>query len=272
MREGPLFSDCQGVTPNMTSIEQTGKTVEEATELALKALGVTEEEVDIEILDEGTRGFLGIGQSPAKVRVTLKPQVALKESTIAEASSAPVSSHRAEENEGVMITTESIPSAMEQAEPPPANAIALAAEKAVDVLQHILDGIGNNLKAEVKSTDGQVVLNMTGGDVGMLIGKHGQTINAIQYLVGVITNKQLQHKVRIIVDAEGYRSRREEALRNQALFLAKKVKESGQEAVLEALQASERRIIHLTLVNDPDVYTYSEGEEPNRRIVISPRK
>ncbi len=257
----------------MTSIEQTGKTVEEATELALKALGVSEDEVDIEILDEGTRGFLGIGQSPAKVRVTLKPEARLKETT-AEPAQQPTA-REGVETKAVTVPQEEIAGGEEPEEPaglPPTDAVLLAAEKAKNVLQHILDGIGNGARAEIKSTDEQVVLNIAGGDVGMLIGKHGQTINAIQYLVGVITNKQLQHKVRIIVDAEGYRSRREEALRNQALFLAKKVKESGQEAVLEALMASERRIIHLALANDPDVYTYSEGEEPNRRVVISPRK
>ncbi|MDI6828347.1 MAG: RNA-binding cell elongation regulator Jag/EloR [Armatimonadota bacterium] len=254
----------------MTSIEQTGKTVEEATELALKALGVSEDEVDIEILDEGTRGFLGIGQSPARVRVTLKPEARLKETTVEPAQQPP--SREEVEAKAVMVPQKEIAGGEEPAGLPPTDAVLLAAEKARNVLQHILDGIGNGARAEIKNTDEQVVLNITGGDVGMLIGKHGQTINAIQYLVGVITNKQLQHKVRIIVDAEGYRSRREEALRNQALFLAKKVKESGQEAVLEALMASERRIIHLALANDPDVYTYSEGEEPNRRVVISPRK
>ncbi len=106
----------------------------------------------------------------------------------------------------------------------------------------------------------------------LVIGKHGQTIDAIQYLVGVITNKRLAARVRVIVDTEGYRGRREEALRNQAHYLASKVRETHQEAVLESLRANERRIIHLALADDPDIYTYSEGEEPDRRVVISPRK
>jgi len=240
---------------SMTSIEQTGRTIEEATEIALKTLGVTEDEVDIEILDEGSRGFLGLGQTPARVRVSLKSPERKRETATVEEPAQSEST-----TEAAVITVS-------------AAGLKAAADKGKEVLQEILDRIDPSAKAEVKSTeDAQVVLDIKGGDAGILIGRHGQTINAIQYLVSVIANKQLDEKVRIIVDAGGYRARREEALRQQALYLAKKVRQSGQEAVLEALQASERRIIHLTLANDPDVYTYSEGEEPDRRVVISPRK
>ncbi len=148
-----------------------------------------------------------------------------------------------------------------------------AAEISREALQHIADGIEDGAKASVKSMeDNQVVLEILSGEPATIIGKHGQTIDAIQYLVGVMTNKRLPEKVRVVVDVEGYRSKREEALTNQAHFLASKVKETGEEAVLEPLHANERRIIHSALADDPDVYTYSEGEEPDRHIVISPKK
>jgi spoIIIJ-associated protein len=148
-----------------------------------------------------------------------------------------------------------------------------AAEISLNALQHIADGIEDGAKASVKSTaDNQVVLEILSGEPATIIGKHGQTIDAIQYLVGVITNKRLQERVRVVVDVEGYRSKREEALTDQARYFASQVKETGEEAVLEPLHANERRIIHSALADDPDVYTYSEGEEPDRHVVISPKK
>jgi spoIIIJ-associated protein len=108
--------------------------------------------------------------------------------------------------------------------------------------------------------------------MGVVIGKHGGTINALQYLISLILQKRVGERVRLVIDAEGYRSRREQALRDMAHTYAQRVKDSGQEAVLDALQSYERRIIHNCLADDPDVFTYSEGEEPDRRVVISPRE
>ncbi|HUV05967.1 MAG TPA: RNA-binding cell elongation regulator Jag/EloR [Armatimonadota bacterium] len=255
----------------MTSIEQTGKDIEEATQLALEQLGVTEEEVDVEILEEGSRGFLGLGQAPARVRVTVKeakPAAPVRRVTrrrakpLAEAAPEPAQ------------VAEPEPVAPPQPTPEaPEDLVKQAAEISQEMLQRILESVGDGAKAVVKSTsDGQVVLEMVGGDTAILIGKHGQTINALQYLVGIATNKRLPDKVRVVLDAEGYRRRREEALSNQTLYLARKVKETGQEAVLEPLEANERRIVHLVLADDPEVYTYSEGDDPLRRVVISPRK
>ncbi|MHB0999585.1 MAG: RNA-binding cell elongation regulator Jag/EloR [Armatimonadota bacterium] len=252
----------------MTSIEMTGKNIEEATELALEQLGATEDDVYVEILDEGTKGFLGLGQTPAKVRVTLKEA----------AVQAPA------ESEEEPYVSEEPQVSTEKAEAPAARPVyereamtedmmQAAAEKSVEVLQTILDGIGSGGKAEIKNVSPDAIyLNIVDGDAGVLIGKHGQTINAMQYLTGVITNRQIHNRVRVLVDAEDYRTRREESLKSQALYLAEKVRESKQEAVLDSLDANERRIIHTTLADDPYVYTYSEGEEPDRHVVISPKK
>jgi len=291
----------------MANIEVTGKNVEEATQKALEQLGLIEDDVDVEILEEGARGFLGLGQALARVRVTarLKPAPEPQPEPQPEPKPEPRPRRRPQprprpeprpepkpkpkpepkpepkpQPPSEPAAKEPAPVVPEQeapaAEPVPVaspEVVRQAAEISREVLQRILDGIGDRAKAVVKSeSDGQVVLDMAGGDTAILIGKHGQTIDALQYLVGIMTNRRLPEKVRIILDAEGYRGRREEALRGQALFLAKKVKETSQEAVLEALRANERRIIHLTLADDPEVYTYSEGEEPERHVVISPRK
>ena len=251
----------------MTSIEMTGKNIEEATQLALDELGVTEDKVYVEILDEGAKGFLGLGQTPAKVKVTLKDALP----TSADDQFAPVAASDTYEAKLEIIE----PAKREDThqEMPVEKSAAEQAETARTILQSIVDGIGYGGTAVITNVSSDMIhLNIDGGDSGILIGKHGQTINSIQYLIGVIINKHQQKRIRVTVDSEGYRTRREDALRNQALFLANKVKESGEEAVLDSLDASERRIIHTTLADNQYVYTYSEGEDPDRHIVISPKK
>jgi spoIIIJ-associated protein len=246
----------------MTSIEKTGKNVEEATQLALEELGVTEDEVDVEILDEGSRGFLGLGQTPAAVRVTPRDTATGKKVQKPTAEKAPAPAPAAP-----------APQAAPAAEAGPTGSIDDAAEFAQEMLQTVLKGMGDKAKVVIKSADeSQIVLDMVGGETAVLVGKHGQTINALQYLISIITNKQVHGQVRVVLDAEGYRTRREDMLRSQVQALAAKVKESGQEAVLDPLQAHERRIVHMALADDPDVETYSEGDEPERYVVISPRK
>jgi len=268
----------------MTSIEQTGKNIEEATHLALEKLGVTEDAVDVEILEEGSKGFLGLRQSPARVRVTLKRVAPVPKEEVPAAKPRQRNRPRTKSKSEAKNVQETKPTVEQKqvAEKPPQASepkqaatqeeLQVAAEKAKEVLQKILDGIAAGGTAEIgKITDGQVSMNVEGGDAAIYIGKRGQTIDAIQYLVSVITHQQTGIRVRVVIDVGGYRTRREETLRKQALYLAEKVRESGQEAVLDALHASERRVIHTALADDPDVYTYSEGQEPDRHVVISPK-
>jgi len=292
----------------MTSIEETGKTIEEATEKALDVLGVTEDQVDVEILEEGARGFLGLGQSPARVRVTVKQQP--KPAPVEPAPRArPERQRTAPKPRAEKPKQEEqkpkpqpkprkpavpreekpappAPQAIEPVKPEPLEKpeapapvplteemLKAAAEISLEALQRIVSSIEETAKCVTKSTaDNQLVLEVTSQDPATIIGKHGQTIDAIQYLVGIITNKRLPEKVRVVVDVEGYRTRREETLRAHAFDLAAQVKQSGEEAVLEPLHANERRIIHTALADNPDVYTYSEGQEPERYVVISPKK
>jgi spoIIIJ-associated protein len=161
-------------------------------------------------------------------------------------------------------TAEPVPGEAEE----PLDVAALAR----DLLDQILQAMGVPATVESqRQADGSIRLFVEGPEMGVVIGKHGATINALQYLVGLIVQKRSGERFRLIIDAEGYRSRREQALKEMALTYAQRVKDTGHEAVLDALQSYERRIIHNTLADDVDVFTYSEGEEPDRRVVISPR-
>ena len=210
----------------MKSIEKLGKTVEEAIALALEELGAKRDEVEIEVLEEGSKGFLGLlGARPAKVRVTLKDSLGEK------------------------------------------------IEAAKAFLAGLLERMG--VQAEVTATVGEdqlVYINMTGRRMGVVIGRRGQTLDAIQYLVNLVANKIPGPRARIVLDAEGYREKRAETLRNLAEKLAKKAKTERRKAVLEPMNALERRIVHLALANDDEVETRSEGEEPYRRVVIVPKR
>jgi len=159
---------------------------------------------------------------------------------------------------------------MEAAEPggQPANPGEAGQEFVLDVL----DAMGMNADVEVELLeDGTWRLDIVGDDAGNIIGRYGDTINALQYLTTLVTLRRSGEHVRVMLDAEGYRDRRQAALVEQARTLAAEVKKSGQEAELDPLNPFERRIIHNALTDHPDVVTYSEGEEPDRRVIIAPR-
>ncbi len=139
-------------------------------------------------------------------------------------------------------------------------------------LREILVGMGITARVETLRREDQVILNVTGTDLGLLIGRHGQTLDAIQFLVGLAANRGLEERRRIIVDVQGYRQRHEESLRRLALRVADKVRHQQKKAVLSPMTPQERRIIHLTLQDQKEVFTYSEGQDPFRRVVISPQE
>ncbi|MCC6443469.1 MAG: protein jag [Armatimonadetes bacterium] len=228
----------------MEPFEQTGKSIEEAKSLALEHLGLTEDRVDIEVLDEGAKSFLGLLHSPARIRVTLKGE-------------GPPA-RAAETDESAAI-------------PPPAD--AASGEEIRQFVQSVLDAMGLETTTAIRQ-DGpeQVDIEITGSDTAILIGKHGQTLSALQTLVAHIVNRKTHQWKRVLLDAEHYRERHEETLRELALTLARDVKRKGQEAVVfEARDPRDRRVIHMALADHPDVYTYSEGEGEDRRVVISPK-
>lgn len=144
-------------------------------------------------------------------------------------------------------------------------------QEAVRLLREILVSMGISAQVEVFNRKDHIVLNISGHDLGRIIGKRGQTLNALQYLLNIAVNKDREERERIIVDVAGYRQRREESLRKLALRKAERVKKYGKKEILYPMAPYERRIIHMTLQNNREVLTYSEGVEPHRRVIITPQ-
>lgn len=142
-------------------------------------------------------------------------------------------------------------------------------ELACQFLRNLTSAMSVNADFRILKNDGHTVVNITGTDLGILIGRRGDTLEAIQFLTNLTVAKKITEKSRILIDVEGYRKRREDTLINLAKRLAERVKKSGNRVVLEPMSPHERRIIHTALQNEWKISTYSEGEEPNRRVVIS---
>ncbi len=143
---------------------------------------------------------------------------------------------------------------------------------AADFVQDVLDAIPLDAEVELEQTaDGAWLVDVVGPEAGEIIGRYGNTLNSLQYLASLVTNRRSGEHTRLVLDANGYRERRRNALVDQALTLAAEVIRTSQEAELDPLGAFERRIIHNALANHPQVTTYSEGEDPDRRVIIAPR-
>jgi len=251
----------------MESIEQTGRTVEEAVGAALKTLGVSREDVDVEVIAEESRGLLGIlGYSAARVRVTLKQDQRQPEPPPPAPTEAPAPTEE-QPPEPEFEPTPSI-------EPGERSALA---EEALDILNQILDRMGLEATAEITEDDAESVsIDIhSDEDIGLLIGKRGQTLAALQLIVAMMANRDQppESRRRVILDAEGYRARRDRTLEAMARSAAQRAKRSGRPVTLSSLTPRERRIIHVTLADDPSVATRSEGEDPDRSIIVTaPRR
>lgn len=226
------------------TIEKTGKTVQQAINEALDELGLSVDDVIIEVLDEGEGGgLLGLGRRPAKVRVTAEDE------TAAEPEQAEYFGDE-EEYAGD-------PETPEEAE-------------ATSYVAAILSGIGIHGKISSYREEDTLHIEVTGQDCGAAIGRHGETLEAIQYLASLVANKISETRVRVLLDIGGYRRRREDTLISMAERAADKVVRTGTHYNLEPMNPAERRIIHSALQNFQGVTTYSEGEEPERHVVIAP--
>lgn len=244
----------------MPSIEQSGRSVDEAVEAALKALGVSREEVEVEVLAKESRGLLGIlGTTEARVRVTT---VSAGAGPAARPAVSPAVRPAVSPRAGPVVS-------------PGLTDVGDLAQRAADLLTAMLDHMGIPGDVRVTSDDAEAVRIEVYNcpDVGLVIGKRGQTLAALQLLVAMMSNRPqpLEERRRIILDAEGYRARREQTLQSMANSAAARAKRSGREVSLVALDPRERRIVHLALADDPGVTTRSEGEEPNRSVLIIPR-
>ena len=261
------------------SVEKSAKTVEEAKKAALAELGIGEEEAEIEILEEASKGFLGlIGGHDAKVRVTAKEDAAGRQNAASDEMPMPevietslqvgdlVKKQAKEENFEHTERQERPRREMVSEEE-----AAAPLEKAETFLQQIFASMHLEVHIEREKSEEAFILNMSGEDLGILIGKHGQTLDSLQYLTNLAANHGLTEKrIHIVLDVEHYRNRREETLRRLASRLADKALRTRQRIMLEPMNRHERKIIHMALQENRRVSTYSAGDEPFRKVVIEP--
>jgi spoIIIJ-associated protein len=261
----------------MSYVEFTGKTVKEAVKNACEELNVEEALLDIEVLEESTKGFLGIvGQRDARIRVRrrdiLKEVMEAEDSENEEEQPDVLSRLVKMESSGEKVRArEEHPEEMPEPETPEQAALR---NQAKEILAQLLEKMFVPARVETQTLNGAIYLDIKGDGSGLLIGKNGQTLNALQFIVNKIVNKSAPagEKVEIIVDTENYRRRKTEKLKEKALKLCAKAKNTLKPAVSDPMPAGERRIIHLILADDRDVYTKSYGEEPRRRIIVYPRR
>lgn len=261
----------------MRTIEATGKTIEDAVRSGLVRLGLMEEEVTIEVLAEPKSGFLGFGSKPAKVRLTEKARknAPIYDIEEEERKAAPPAEPKAAEAAPAEDVTAETPEepveepAAVEAEPAEETFTAEeAAAKAKAFLQDVLRNMGIEVMIEKMIKSDKIILHLHGKNLGILIGKHGQTLDALQYLTNLTTNQGEETRYFIMLDVENYRQRREETLKQLAVRLAGRVKRSGEKVVLEPMNGYERKIIHVALQNEAHVRTESEGQDPYRHVVI----
>lgn len=255
----------------MDFIEKTGKTVDEAVRDALIEMGVSSDLVDIEVLEEGSKGILGLFSKSAKVRVSLKKSAQNDEvckeyaSVEEEKDTTPKAVEEPKEE-----TAKAVENTAETAEEDDGDIEKKAALFLMDVLAAMgIDAIITTNLTEENVLEIDIEDSAEKSGMGMIIGKRGNTLDSLQYLTTMVINKNLNEHVRVKLDTENYRERRQKTLEALALNLAKKVKKTGRRVILEPMNPYERRIIHSTLQADHAIETHSEGEEPYRKVVIS---
>ena len=225
------------------SAESTGETVGEAKWAALRELerlhpGLDKSSVRFQVVSEGERGLLGVGYEPARVVASLERE----------------------------------PPAARPAEPAAAFDESEDAALLRELLVRVAAEIGVQCSIEIDESEEELRATCAGRELGLLIGRHGQTIDAIQYLANAALQRGREERKRVVVDAAGYRARRQTALDAIALRAAERAAATGERVELESMTAVERRIVHERLKDDPEVETLSEGTEPNRYVVVIPRR
>lgn len=227
------------------TLEKIAPTVEEAIAEGLAELGLTEDAVDIEVLDNGSRGLLGIGGRQARVRLGIKTQASARSM---ETSQAPA----AEEGDHPAVARQIVVEMLEK----------MKVSASVDAGYGEPDEEGKRV----------ILVEISGPDLGILIGRHAEILNSLQYLVNQMVSRKAERWVQVVVDVEGYRARREHQLRQLARRMADQVIKTGRRQSLEPMPASDRRIVHLELRDHPEVVTQSVGEEPARKVTIIPKQ
>ena len=249
-----------------TTLEKIAPNVEEAIAQGLAELGLDQAAVEVEVLDEGSRGLLGIGGRQARVRLTVKGAQPVP------AAVAPA------KPENPPLPPQ--PRPMEGAEPTEAdfsvlddNLLFVSRQTVAELLEKMKVQARIEVRYGDPDEEGQrpVLVDIHGDDLNVLIGRRAEILNAMQYIVNLIVSKQVAHWVQVVVDVEGYRTRRERQLRQMANRMADQAIKTGRRQVLEPMPASERRVVHLELRDHPKVATQSIGEEPARKVTIVPK-
>ena len=262
----------------MDYTEKWGVDIEEAVRLALLDLKCSRDEVEVTVLEEPTKGFLGIGAKLAKVRVEKikpvveekkpEPKAEKKEPKHKERKSKEKKTHEKKSQESKEDKTVNL--ALDDVDKDSLKDVE--DHEALSFLKDITEKMGLNLNFNAKAGDGIVYLEMNGQDSRTVIGKRGQTLDAIQYLTSLVVNKDKDKYVKVVVDAENYRAKRQKTLEQLANRLAAKVVKTKKYVRLEPMNPYERKVIHATLQKNPNITTRSEGEEPYRRVIIELKK
>lgn len=263
-------------------IEISAKTVDDAITEGLIRLGTTRNKMDVEVLEKESSGFLGFfGRHDARIRVRLKevkPAPVPEKKTVKEEKYAPAKSN-------VETKTEEKPVAdihrkpkkkcdeIEKNEPVSADRQEKAKADAVKFLTDVFKAMKLEavVNVEFDATENELSIDVKAEDMGVLIGKRGQTLDSLQYIVSLAINKDSNEYVKVKLDSENYRLRRKETLENLARNIASKVKRTGRQVSLEPMNSFERRIIHSALQGDPNCETFSEGNDPYRKVVVKPK-
>jgi spoIIIJ-associated protein len=236
-----------------TSLEVIAPNVEEAIARGANELGLPPEAFDVEVIDKGGRGFLGLGNRQVRVRLTIRAS-----------ASQPM-----QEAQTPQMASESTP----QVEEDDAEVIRIARETVTELLQRMgIRGVvdTNWGEADEEGRIRPLLVDIHGDDLNVLIGRRGKTLYALQYITRLILGKELKRPVAVVIDVEGYRARKEKQLRRLARRIAQQALETGRTMSLEPMAPNERRIIHIELRDDPNVNTVSVGEGDRRKVTIVP--
>ncbi len=264
---------------NKREVEVRAADVESAIEEGLKKIGLGRSDVIIDVIDEGSRGLLGIGSRDAVVRLvglspTLPPRPKPKPEPVPKTAVPPRRERKPKERKPAppkrVVTPDVAPDVVEA--DPEEKTVALEMLQTLLAKMNITADISASISEPDDLTGYKVhVFEVTGEDLGVLIGPRGETLNAIQYIARLMVGNQIEKRASFVIDVEGYRKRREQALARLAERMAKKVVSRNRSVSLEPMPPHERRIIHMTLRNSEDVYTQSSGEGPRRKVRILPR-
>lgn len=261
----------------MDYTEKWGKDIDEAVELALIDLKVSRDDVEVTVLEEPTKGFLGIGAKLAKVRVEKKkPAEPEKPEKPAKPKESKAKEKKQEKKPNTKKAQEKKPEEKRRnivLDDVDINDLKEVEEhEALTFLKDITEKMGLDLSFKARVGEDLVYVEMNGKDSRTVIGKRGQTLDAIQYLASLVVNKDREKYTKVVVDAENYRAKRERTLEQLANRLGAKVVKTRKHVRLEPMNPYERKVIHATLQKNPNITTRSEGEEPYRRVVIELKK